>query len=134
MSPCLSRSAERRIAASGVPVVAGIAATRDPDHLTNVLRERLERTALPEPATAIALESECLLPLASRNLTLLPDAGQAEEAAAQLIERLRARLGDETVLGLKRCADHRPERAWDTCAPQSRDAPRKASDAVSAFR
>ena len=79
-----------------------VAATRDADHLTNVLRERLERTALPCPATAIALESELLLPLASRNLSLLPDAGQQEEAAAQLIERLRARLGDEAVLGLKR--------------------------------
>lgn len=97
-----------------------VAATRDVDHLTNVLRERLERTALPEPATAIALESELLLPLASRNLTLLPDAGQQEEAATQLIERLRARLGDEAVQGLKRFADHRPERAWRACPPSGR--------------
>jgi protein ImuB len=99
-----------------------VAATRDPDHLTNVLRERLERTQLPCPTTAIALESELLLPLASRNLSLLPDAGQQEEAAAQLIERLRARLGDEAVLGLKRHADHRPECAWRTCQPGNTDA------------
>jgi protein ImuB len=97
-----------------------VAATRDVDHLTNVLRQRLERTALPEPASAITLESELLLPLASRNLTLLPDAGQQEEAAAQLIERLRARLGDEAVQGLKRFADHRPERAWRACPPSGR--------------
>jgi protein ImuB len=83
-------------------VLTLVSATRDADHLTSVLRERLERTALPCPATAIALESELLLPLASRNLSLLPDAGQQEEAAAQLIERLRARLGEEAVLGLKR--------------------------------
>ena len=99
-----------------------VAATRDADHLTSVLRERLERTALPCPATAIALESELLLPLASRNLSLLPDAGQQEEAAAQLIERLRARLGEEAVLGLKRFPDHRPEYAWRTCEPGSKDA------------
>ena len=98
-----------------------VSPTRDADHLTNVLREKLERTALPCPATAIALESELLLPLASRNLSLLPDAGRQEEAAAQLIERLRARLGDEAVLGLKRFADHRPECAWRTCQPGSRD-------------
>ncbi len=98
-----------------------VAATRDPDHLTNVLRERLERTALPAPAIAIALESELLLPLASRNLSLLPDAGQQEEAAAQLIERLRARLGEDAVRGLKRFADHRPECAWRTCPPGSKD-------------
>lgn len=98
-----------------------VSATRDPDHLTNVLRERLERTKLPSPATALALESELLLPLASRNLSLLPDAGQQEEAAAQLIERLRARLGDEAVSGLRRSADHRPECAWRTCQPGSQD-------------
>lgn len=99
-----------------------VAATRDADHLTSVLRERLERTQLPCPATAIELESELLLPLASRNLSLLPDAGQREEAAAQLIERLRARLGENAVLGLKRFADHRPECAWRSCQPGSTDA------------
>ena len=98
-----------------------VSATRDADHLTSVLRERLERTALPCPATDIALESELLLPLASRNLSLLPDAGQEEEAAAHLIERLRARLGDEAVFGLERYADHRPECAWRTCEPGSKD-------------
>ena len=98
-----------------------VSATRDADHLTNVLRERLERTALPCAATEIALESELLQPLASRNLSLLPDAGQQHEAAAQLIERLRARLGDEAVLGLQRCADHRPERAWNICEPGTHD-------------
>ncbi|HET7157892.1 MAG TPA: DNA polymerase Y family protein, partial [Burkholderiales bacterium] len=69
----------------------------------------------------ITLTSELLLPLASHTLSLLPDAGQHEEAATQLIERLRARLGDEAVLGLKPHADHRPEYAWRTCEPGSRD-------------
>ena len=96
-----------------------VAATRDADHLTNVLRERLERTELPCPATAIGLTSEILLPLAARSLSLVPDTGQEDEAAAQLIERLRARLGEDAVLGLKRLPDHRPERAWRTCEPAS---------------
>ena len=100
-----------------------VAASRDAEHLTNVLRERLARTELPCPATAIALESEILLPLASSNLSLIPDAGQNEEAAAHLIEKLRARLGDEAVLGVRRFADHRPERAWRACEPGSTDAP-----------
>jgi len=101
--------------------LALVAATRDAEHSTNVLRERLERTALPEPATAIALESELLLPLAARNLALLPDAGQQEEAATQLIERLRARLGEAAVVGLKRYSDHRPECGWRMCPPGSED-------------
>ncbi|HYC45938.1 MAG TPA: DNA polymerase Y family protein [Burkholderiales bacterium] len=98
-----------------------VAATRDADHLTNVLREKLERTTLPCPATALALQSELTLPLASRNLTFLPEAREQEEAAAQLIERLRARLGDDAVAGLQRCADHRPERAWAKCEPGAGD-------------
>lgn len=98
-----------------------VAATRDVDHLTSVLREKLERYRLPCPATAIALTSELLLPLAARNLALLPDAGRQEEAAAQLIERLRARLGDDAVVGLRRFPDHRPERAFRTCPPDGRE-------------
>lgn len=105
-----------------------VAATRDADHLTNVLREKLERYHLPCPATAIALTSELLLPLASRNLTLLPDAGREEEAAAQLIERLRARLGEEAVLGLRRFPDHRPERAFRTCEPGDAGARRRRTE------
>ena len=107
-----------------------VAATRDPDHLTTVLREKLDRTELPDFATAIALESELLLPLASRNLSLLPDAGQQEEAAAQLIERLRARLGDEALIGLRRVADHRPERAWRACEPGSQGQNDGAASAI----
>ena len=101
--------------------LALVAATRDADHLTNVLREKLHRTQLPCPATAIALESELLLPLASRNLTLLPEAAQQEEAAARLVERLRARLGHEAVAGLRRHPDHRPEFAWRACEPGAGD-------------
>lgn len=96
--------------------------SRDPDHLTNVLRERLERTQLPCPATAVSLTSELLLPLAARDLSFFPDAREHAQAATQLIERLRARLGEQAVLGLKRWADHRPERAWRTCDPGASDA------------
>jgi protein ImuB len=92
-------------------------ATRDLEHLTIVLRERLERLALPSPVNAIALESELLLPLASRNLTFLPDAREQAETDARLIARLRARLGDDAVKGLATVADYRPEYAWRTGDP-----------------
>jgi protein ImuB len=108
--------------------IALVQATRDPDHLTNVLRERLDRTALPCPATDVSLESELMLPLARESHSFLPDAGRHAEAAAQLIERLRARLGEKSVTGLKRFSDHRPERAWNVCEPGSRDV-----DAAAAF-
>jgi len=92
-------------------------ASRDADHLLNVLRERLDATVLPCPAIAIALRSELLLPVACRSASLLPDAARHAEAAAQLVERLRARLGDAAVVGLKTMDDYRPEQGWRACEP-----------------
>lgn len=101
-----------------------MAATRDSAHLASVLRERLERLALPSPATAIAMESDGLLPLASRSLSFLPDEQASMESVVQLVERLRARLGEDAVQGLDAVADHRPERAWRACEPGSGIGPR----------
>lgn len=98
-----------------------VAATRDAAHLTNVLRERLERTALPRPVTAITLESRLLLPLPAANLPLLPDATRETGLADRLIECLRARLGHGAVCGLGLAADHRPERAWCFIEPAQID-------------
>ena len=94
-----------------------MAASRDPAHLASVLRERLERLALPGPAISLTLQSERLLPLASCNLSFLPDDREQATAFAHLVERLRARLGENAVQGLDTFADHRPERAWSTRAP-----------------
>jgi protein ImuB len=94
-----------------------VTATRDPTHLAAVLRERLERLPLPRPAIALAMESERLLPLVSSNLSFLPDERVCAETVTQLIERLRARLGEEAVQGFDTLPDHRPERAWRTCEP-----------------
>ena len=94
-----------------------VAATRDARHLTAVLRERLERLALPCPATALTMEGGKLLPLASRNQSFLPDDRAHAETTGQLIERLRARLGEDAVQGFDTLADHRPERAWRPCEP-----------------
>jgi protein ImuB len=94
-----------------------VAASRDPAHLTSVLRERLERIRLPSPAITMTLESEMLLPLSSVNLAFLPDEREQTEALARLIERLRARLGENAVQGLDAVADHRPEHAWRAREP-----------------
>ena len=58
-----------------------------------------------------------MLPLAARNLTLLPDAREQAETIVRLIERLRARLGADAVQGLDTVADHRPEYAWRAAEP-----------------
>jgi protein ImuB len=38
--------------------------------------------------------------------------GGSRDSAPQLVERLRARLGEEAVYGVRSIAEHRPEAAW----------------------
>jgi protein ImuB len=77
----------------------------------NVLRERLARESLPDRVEAIRLVSEEMAPLGAKESDFFPVARVDDEAAAQLIERLRARLGEDAVRALELRADHRPERA-----------------------
>lgn len=93
------------------------AASRDLEHLTTLLRERLARTELPAPAVEIAIFSGRVTPLASHNLAFLPDGAGQAESASRLIEKINARLGAHTIHGLTPHADYRPERAWRACRP-----------------
>jgi protein ImuB len=86
------------------------APAREPAHLIAVLRERLARVALPAPVVAIMLASEATAALAGRNLGLLPGAGDI--ATVPLVDRLRARLGEDAVVRVRPHPEHRPERAW----------------------
>lgn len=86
------------------------APTREHTHLIAVLRERLARVALPAPVEAITLTTLTTASLAGRNLGLLP--GDDVIAAVPLIDRLRARLGEDAVTLVATHAEYRPERAW----------------------
>jgi len=106
---------ERHIGvATGVPAThvrfALAAPAREHAHLVAVLRERIARVALPAPVETITLASETTVPLAGRNLGLLP--GDDATATVPLVDRLRARLGEGAVLLVAPHAEHRPERAW----------------------
>jgi protein ImuB len=93
-------------------IVLGLTATRRIEHIMNVLRERLAREQLPDRVEAIRIVSEEIAPLAAKEGDFFASAGKDSEAGAQLVERLRARLGDDAVQSLATHADHRPERAW----------------------
>jgi protein ImuB len=90
--------------------IALAAPAREPAHLIAVLRERLVRVVLPAPVEAITLASEATAPLAGRNFGLLP--GDDAVATVPLLDRLRARLGEDAVTLVTPHAEHRPERAW----------------------
>jgi protein ImuB len=91
------------------------APSREPAHLNMLVRERLERTRLPERVEAIGLAIETAADLSAQDRFLFPEIEPAEEA--QLIERLCARLGDEAVCAVRPRADHRPEMAWRADRP-----------------
>jgi protein ImuB len=86
------------------------APSRTPRHLMQVLRERLARLVLPAPVAAIALATGEVAPLSSRNLGLLPG-DEAKAPEVPLLDRLRARLGDDAVQRIALHEEHRPERA-----------------------
>lgn len=83
--------------------------TADPARLERVLRERLEHYRLAAPVWRLQLEARTPQPLAGRSLGLFGQ--ESAQALAPVIERLRARLGQDAVGGLEAVADHRPERA-----------------------
>lgn len=92
----------------------------DAGRLTELLGERLRTVVLPEPVRRIELRSGPLVPRAQEAGALWQPGehgGSAGSPGTDLIERLRARLGAESVYGLKVLQSHRPETAWGTTEP-----------------
>jgi len=88
-----------------------VAPSRDAEHFTLLLRERLSGLALAEPVRELGLQADDMVPLPGNNLGLLLEQGKPPGDWGHLIERLRARLGAEAVRGIAGRAEHRPERA-----------------------
>lgn len=87
--------------------------SRDGRHFMALLGERLERTRLPAPVIALELRSGRLRELGASERDLLGEAGELQpDQVPLLVERLRARLGDEAVYGVCLVPEHRPEHGW----------------------
>ena len=119
-----------RIGAAATDVTFALGApTRTLAHLNAVLRERLARIALPAPVEAITLSSMEVATLAGHNLDLLPGSHR-NDIVVPLADRLRARLGEGSVVCIAPHAEHRPEATLVECAvqerPSSRPSPRAA--------
>jgi protein ImuB len=103
----------REIAATYVQ--AGLASiTSERRRLAEVLTQKLTRLELEAPVRSMELISGALQPLSAASLDAF--AGWAgvggRDTAPQLVERLRARLGEEAVYGVISIPEHRPEAAW----------------------
>ncbi|MCC9598189.1 MULTISPECIES: DNA polymerase Y family protein [unclassified Rubrivivax] len=81
----------------------------DPGHLQLLLRERLGRLELVAPTLELELECRETVHAPAPNAELFPSRQSQDRGLVRLLERLRARLGDEQVLHLAPQPDHRPE-------------------------
>ncbi len=92
-----------------LPIALALASD-DLAHLQGLLRERLQRLALPAPTLELHLHCRELEHRAAPSGELFPTQASQREGLARLLERLQARLGPEQVQRLVLVQDHRPER------------------------
>jgi len=88
-----------------------LAPERNPAMLFELARGRLEQVRLPAPVRGLRLIAEELPPFVPADRDLFDARPQQAVPWTQLRERLRARLGDQSVRGVFVHADHRPELA-----------------------
>jgi protein ImuB len=86
--------------------------------MAELLRERLARLVLPQAVRNVRLVSGPLIDLHADATELFAhDRRESGESLPQLVERLRARLGNASVHGLACVPEHRPEAAWRAIEP-----------------
>jgi len=88
--------------------------TGERHRLFGVLAQKLTRLELPAPVRGIELVSGPLQALPADSFDAFTGLGRggSRDTAAQLVERLRARLGEQAVYGVCPLPEHRPEAAW----------------------
>jgi protein ImuB len=90
---------------------------RDALPLFALVREKLERTGLPAAVIEIAIEVQAFVAFGHTQSDLFDDHTQRDLDWSELLDKLRARLGENSVRRLGLADDHRPEKAW--CVPSS---------------
>ena len=92
-----------------------VQADRAVKHWFDLLRIHFERLPLPAPAIAIRLRAGQGQPMSAKTDALQftkKDKQRQSLSIAHLIERLGARIGNESVHGVSTVAEHRPQYAW----------------------
>ena len=89
--------------------------TRDSARMATLLEAHLHGLSLPAPVVALTREVSQTRTAGEDPTDLFGTAALEPQA---LVERLRARLGHDAVIGLALDDDHRPERAWRCVEPE----------------
>lgn len=98
---------------------------READRLMLLTREHLSVLELSAPVEAVRLFADAPASRPGHTPDLFGEASQARESVSLLLDRLRARLGEEALFHLAPQADHRPERACRKLPPGVRIAPQQ---------
>ena len=85
---------------------------RDAHALWLLLREMLERTALPEAIVELIITVKQFVSPGNTQLDFFDDKARRDQSWSNLLDKLRARLGKESVKHLGLRDDHLPEKAW----------------------
>ena len=109
--------------------VSLVSASRDPEHLLDLLGKRLEKVTLIRPIAAIGLDVLGFDVQGPRNADLYDvRAAAPRDSLHTLVERLQSRLGRGALWRFALVADHRPEQAFSRVPPcDSRTAPGRSS-------
>ncbi|MFQ5981769.1 MAG: DNA polymerase Y family protein [Woeseiaceae bacterium] len=93
--------------------------SRSIEHWFELLKIKFDRLELPAPVIAVRLRSGRSQSLTAKTESLrFDDASKRQgEPIAYLVERISARIGDESVHGVTTVAEHRPQYAWSLKDP-----------------
>ncbi|MEE4637698.1 MAG: DNA polymerase Y family protein [Wenzhouxiangella sp.] len=104
---------------AGNPIALGLSLARpgfDRARLLEMLSLKLDRIRLPAAIAALVLKADTTLEHRPPQADLW-DGRNRGDAWPALLDRLRARLGEQALNGIAPQADHRPELAWRWVSP-----------------
>jgi len=87
-------------------------ATADATHLYRVASERLAATVLPAPVIRLRIDSQDLANVERHSNDLFRNRQPQASSIQQLLDKLMARLGKNSLFTALPGDDHRPEKAW----------------------
>ena len=91
---------------------------RNAAHLFALLKEKLERTAIPAAVMAIQLSAGEFVEPRITQADFFDDPHSENDNWSALLDKLRARLGADAIRRLGLSDDHRPEKAWCVLADE----------------
>jgi protein ImuB len=91
---------------------------REAAQFLTLARERLHSLVLPAPVSALRLEALEFTAPAVLQSDLFGQDAQPLQQWQRLLDRLRARLGEDSIQTPELAADYRPERSWRCATPE----------------